>query len=412
MTEALRPPLLKRLTPAHWAALDAGAMVVLLLGVMFLDRGMRAVDAGLVVAAVLPAALRRRWPRAALAVVTVLAAFASARSVSAAPALATAFIMYLIPLRFPRREALWLLAGSVTATAVCLYSFGRPPLSAPSPDLGNLLLECGTLIGAAWALGYAVRQQRFYDAAQVELREQQVRDAAERRIADAQRAQSAERLRIARELHDVVAHAMSVIAVQAGVANYVIGERPEEAPRALASIEATSRAALQEMRALLGVLRADADLLPAPGLADLSELIDRTADAGVRVDLLRRGEPVPLPAGLDLAAYRVVQEAITNVIKHAGAASCRVTVDYRADTLALEIVDQGAGTAVPSGTLSAGGGHGLVGMRERVGMYGGALDAGPLRGGGFRVAVSFPLTPDPGRPQPSPGPTPNLPEPR
>jgi signal transduction histidine kinase len=176
------------------------------------------------------------------------------------------------------------------------------------------------------------------------------------------------------------------------VANYVVGEHPEEAARALSSIEETSRGALREMRALLGVLRAEGDeaLVPAPGLADLKGLVDRTAEAGVRVELDVHGDRPRLSAGLDLAAYRVVQEAVTNVIKHAATDRCGVTVSYTAEALDLEITDGGAGPG-PAGRDPAAG-HGLTGMRERVGMYGGEFSAAPLPGGGFRVAARFPLT--------------------
>jgi signal transduction histidine kinase len=257
-----------------------------------------------------------------------------------------------------------------------------------------LLLENGLLIAVAWMIGYSVRQQHAHTAA---LREQAERRAGEQ-LAEARRARSEERLQIARELHDVVAHTMSLIAVQAGVANYVVSARPEEAVRALSSIEETSRGALHEMRALLGVLRAepngtgpgqpDAGLVPAPGLADLDNLVERTAEAGVQVDLDVRGQRHQLSAGLDLAAYRVIQEAITNVIKHAATDRCRVTVAYQQDALTLEITDSGAGWT-GSGTPAAG--HGVVGMRERAGMYGGEFLAAPLPGGGFRVTARFPL---------------------
>lgn len=191
---------------------------------------------------------------------------------------------------------------------------------------------------------------------------------------------------------------MSVIAVQAGVANYVAGTRPEEAARALSSIEETSRGALCEMRALLGVLRDErtsdansgAGLIPVPGLADLKALANRTAEAGVRVDLDIHGGRPPLPAGLDLTAYRVIQEAITNVIKHAETDRCRVVVGYADEALNLEITDNGIGAA-PS-TPGPGTGHGISGMRERVGMYGGEFSAAPRPGGGFRVSARFPLT--------------------
>jgi signal transduction histidine kinase len=221
-------------------------------------------------------------------------------------------------------------------------------------------------------------------------------------LAEARRARSEERLQIARELHDVVAHTMSLIAVQAGVANYVASTRPDEAARALASIEETSRGALGEMRALLGMLRADesaatlgpaSSLVPTPGLADLDGLVKRTAEAGVRVNLDVCGERPPLPAGLELAAFRVIQEAITNVIRHAATDSCQVTVTYQRETLLLAVTDGGTGHgAADHGAADHGAaGHGIAGMRERVQMYGGQLQAAPLPGRGFRVTARFPL---------------------
>src|SRR5258706_4211276 len=205
---------------------------------------------------------------------------------------------------------------------------------------------------------------------------------------------SEQRLEIARELRDVVARCMSLIAVQAGVANYVIHDTPREAARALTSIEQTSRGALHEMRALLGVLRNDStateraghdsDLVPEPGLADLDDLIERTAHAGLRVDLDVRGQRSPLSVGLDVAAYRVIQEAITNVIKHAATDRCRVTIAYQEDALMLEVTDRGSRQ---NGSGNPVGGHGIVGMRERVGIYGGQFHAAPLPGRGFQVTA-------------------------
>jgi signal transduction histidine kinase len=190
--------------------------------------------------------------------------------------------------------------------------------------------------------------------------------------------------------------------VQAGVANYVISARPQEAARALSSIEQISRGALREMRGLLMVLRAegsdagprrqDGALVPAPGLADLGSLVERAAEAGVRVDLDIRGERPQLSAGLDLAAYRVIQEAITNVIKHAATDSCQLSVVYHDGALTLEITDSGsAGRSANGGNGSPAAGHGITGMRERVGMYGGQFQAASLPGRGFRVIAVFPL---------------------
>jgi signal transduction histidine kinase len=253
-------------------------------------------------------------------------------------------------------------------------------------DAASLLAEDGLLITAAWAIGYSVRQQRAYAAS----RQEQAGQRAREQLAEERRARSEERLQIARELHDVVAHSMSLIAVQAGVANYVVGQHPEEAARALSSIEQTSRGALREMRALLGVLRTEeTGLDPAPGLDDLNHLAERAGEAGVRVDLDVRGERPRLSPGLDLAAYRVVQEAITNVIKHAGTDRCRVTVAGQDGVLTVEITDSGGGTSGNGRGHPAG--HGIAGMRERVAMYGGQFRAGPRPDGGFQVTARFPL---------------------
>jgi signal transduction histidine kinase len=169
----------------------------------------------------------------------------------------------------------------------------------------------------------------------------------------------------------------------------VLDSQPEEARKALAAVEATSRQALVEMRRLLGVLREEAEprrsLAPAPGLAELEALAAEVARAGVRVEVRIEGTPAALPAGLDLSAYRIVQEALTNVVRHAGPATARVTVGYATGTVTVEVVDDGRGGD------PADGGHGIPGMRERAALYGGTLEAGPLPGGGFRVAATLPL---------------------
>jgi signal transduction histidine kinase len=227
---------------------------------------------------------------------------------------------------------------------------------------------------------------------QVELR------AAEKereRIEAARRAVGEERLRIARELHDVVAHAMSVVAVQSGVGAHVIDSRPDEAKHILETISHTSRDSLDEMRRLLGVLRADpasadaaAELAPAPGLGGLDELVTRVAEAGVPVETNVQGERTAVPIGVDLAAYRIVQEALTNVLKHAGRAEASVLVRYEPGAVHLEVVDDGRG-AGSRALAGNGSGHGLVGMRERAALYGGELEAGPRLGGGYRVAATL-----------------------
>ena len=280
----------------------------------------------------------------------------------------------------------------------------RTPIGPETGTIGKaagLLLEGGLLVTVAWLAGYAVQQQRGQGAGRREQAELRARE----QLAEARRARSEERLQISRELHDVVAHTLSLIAVQAGVASHVIGTRPEEAARALASIEETSRSALHEIRALFGVLRdgetgarnstvpgtRDAALVPAPGLADLGRLAERAGEAGVRVDLTVRGERPQVPAGLDLAAYRVIQEAVTNVIKHAAADRCQVTVGYQEDTLTLEVTDNGSGSAASGGSEPTAAGNGIIGMRERAAMYDGEIWAAPLPGRGFQVTARFPL---------------------
>jgi signal transduction histidine kinase len=331
----------------------------------------------LVALSVLPAAVRRLWPRTALAVATLASACVLALSKSdPTPQLAVGYIIYLIPSRFSRRQALWLLGGTLAALAVGLAVFaasrhGGLPAGGERAALGSLA-ENALVVAGSWVISYLIVHRRAYTQAL------------------AQQAERDDRIRIARELHDVVAHGLSLIAVQAGVANWVVKSQPEEAQRALASIEEISRGALREMRALLGVLRVDGDtgtpaeLAPAHGLADLNELADRVTAAGIKVALDVRGTPASVLPGLDLAAYRVIQEALTNVIKHSGADNCQVRVSYETNALTLEITDDGRGPAESAG------GHGLKGMRERVAMYGGTFDAGPRPGGGFAVTARFP----------------------
>lgn len=397
-------PAAARLGPKHWVLVD-WVVAVLLATLATLGwrelagmPGPNALDAVLVAASTLPAGWRRRRPGAVLVVVTLAGTVTMARSAEPAPALAAVYVMYVIPLRFESRAAVRLLAGTVAVTVVGVLVLSPPPYQAPAHSPVPVLIGSVAGIGGAFTLGWASRQQRAHAAAERRLAEHRAAEAVERRLAEAQRVHDEERLQIARELHDVVAHAMSVIAVQAGVAHFVAADQPGEAVRALGSIEQMSRGALREMRALLGVLRNSGGLAPAPGLADLGDVVGRAAEAGVRVELMVRGRAVELPAGLELAAYRVVQEAVTNVIKHSGADSCQVQVEYGGDRLGVSVVDRGPGPGPGPGgggvaAAGAEGGHGLVGMRERVGMYGGCFDAGPVPGGrGFRVTVVFPLT--------------------
>jgi signal transduction histidine kinase len=199
-----------------------------------------------------------------------------------------------------------------------------------------------------------------------------------------------ERRRIARDLHDVVAHGVGVMTVQAGAARLLLEDDPARAREPLLAVEQAGRQALAELRRLLGILRRDerdSGLRPQPGLADLDELVAQARRAGLPVELVVEGAPVALPAGVDLAAYRIVQEGLTNTHKHAGPARAGVAVRYEPDALELEITDDGRAGA------NGGGGHGLVGMRERVALYGGRLEAGPRPKGGFTIHAHLPLDP-------------------
>jgi signal transduction histidine kinase len=219
-------------------------------------------------------------------------------------------------------------------------------------------------------------------------RERRVQLAERERDLAAREAVVEERARIARELHDVIAHNVSMMVVQAGAERRVL-DQASPTREVLETVERIGRSALTEMRRLVGMLRSeDADpLAPQPGLRDLSTLVTQVREAGLPVDLVVEGEPRELPAGIDLSAYRIVQEALTNALKHAGDARAAVRVQYGADALELEIADNGTGSVRAVGS----GGHGLVGMQERVALYGGRLDAGRRSGGGFSVRVVLPI---------------------
>jgi signal transduction histidine kinase len=267
----------------------------------------------------------------------------------------------------------------------------------------------------AWVLGDSLRTRRAYYA---ELEERAARLERER-ATQSRMAVVAERARIARELHDVVAHNVSVMVVQADGAAYVLDTAPEQARTALQTISVTGRQALTEMRRLLGVLRdggtpADpGDYVPQPGLEQLGDLIDQVRDTGLPVDFHSEGTPRPLPSGVELTAYRIVQEALTNTRKHGGpGAVAHVRLGYGGEVLTVLAEDDGRGAqaALYAERGAAGRGHGLIGMRERVGMVGGRLETGPRPGGGFRIRATLPLKGEcpqdapPGGPASAPGP--------
>jgi signal transduction histidine kinase len=398
--EQPRVPFTRHLTPAQLVAIDVAAAVLLAVALAWSAQSLRhsslhpgvaaGVAFGLAGAAAAGVALRRVRPLAALAAALTGEAALVFLGLAADPMIAVAVALYTVALVKGRRTAACALAAVALALAVLVF-VAPAAGSASTPGNGRLNENLGhaagalTVLLAAWAAGRAVRAGRAFTAG--------LREQAERRVQatvdKARRAVAEERLQIARELHDVVAHSMSVVAVQAGVGRYVIDQDPAEAASALTAIETTSRTALREMRQLLRVLRdgAPGEMLAVPGIEDIPDLAKR---AGLRVDVTVHGAPRQLPAGVDLAAFRIVQEALTNVVKHAGTDRTRVQVTYSADSVAIEVTDDGAGGTAPDGQDHDGQGHGLIGMRERAALYGGEFSAGPLPGRGYRVHARLP----------------------
>ena len=266
--------------------------------------------------------------------------------------------------------------------AVLLLAFSTPHPAGPALIFAGLLasgsLQDGAdiafvvvLLGGAVGAGHLVRDRSRQAELMRELAAENERLAVE-----------SERARIARELHDAVAHAVSIMVVQAGAAEQVLATEPERARAPLMAIQEAGRRAHVELRRMVGILREDADRDPVPGLSQLPALVDA---AGLPVDLEVRGEAVPLPTGVDVSAYRIVQESLTNVRKHAGAGRVHVVIDYDRDALAIEVADDGRGGR-PNGR-----GHGIMGMRERAALLRGELEAGPAEGGGFVVRARLPL---------------------
>jgi signal transduction histidine kinase len=300
--------------------------------------------------------------------------------------------IYTVAGRSPLRIAVAAGLGFATAlTVIYVFAAVKYPQAATQPQ--DYMLSYASF-AFAWFLGRLQRNRREYTARLEALNAQ----LAEERETRARWAVAEERGRIARELHDVVAHAVSVMVVQAGAARRIAKAKPEQAHDAIASIESTGRQALAEMRRLVGVLRSGDEptsLGPQPRLADVGALVEQTREAGLPVVLRIEGEQRALPAGVDLSAYRIVQEALTNVRKHAGPATAQVRLRYGAHTLDVEVVDDGRGSSAwRAGEQRGGngsGGNGLIGMRERVALFGGHLDVGPRLDGGFRVAAHLPL---------------------
>jgi signal transduction histidine kinase len=391
-----KPPLLHRITQQEsLQRIDYAVAFVLLLAATprFFHTGFHGYSwsgaaFGLALGAAVPIAMRRRWPIYALGVATVSLSIATVIGQSFAPDPLIAIPMYQVAAVRERRE-------SIPALAIAGFALliSAAVGSATHPNEGSASFSVLLAI-AAWFVGDAVRVRRAYTAGLAEQEEQRARETAER----AQRGVAEERLRIARELHDVVAHSLSVIAVQSGVGSHVIDEHPEQAKQALAAVETTSRSALDELRRLLGVLRREdadgAELSPTPSIADLRVLADQIRQTGIPVDLrIDEAGLQRLPSLVELSVYRIVQEALTNVVKHAPGAATRVEIRRDRDEVIVEVTDDGPSTVAPYLATPVEH-HGIMGMRERAALFNGSLEAGPRPGGGFRVFARIPVKRD------------------
>ncbi|MGW3247443.1 sensor histidine kinase [Streptomyces sp. NPDC001070] len=363
--------------------------------------GLDAVGIALALMVGAPFAMHRRWPVAALLVVGAAAAALQARHSIPAPVagagagaaigtvlLAFAVAVFLTTVRSMRCPTYRLLAGTALAAG------GTEVLIGGAGGIGSALVV-DVLVVAAWALGCLVRARRAMAAEALEHAAALKRE----QVALARTAVVEERARIARELHDIVAHHVSLMIVQVIAADRVQSSDPGKTRELHAAIEATGRATIAELRRLLGLLRTEEDEAvagrsPQPAISDIPSLLDSLRDAGLRVAEASTGIARRLPAGTELTAYRVVQEALTNTLKHAGHTHAAVTFDWQPDCLTVTVRDDGprAG-AHGSHAVAPGGGHGLVGMRERVTAAGGTLHTGPQPDGGFLVRADLPLTP-------------------
>lgn len=332
---------------------------------------------------VLPLVARRRFPFAALASYWLLAAFMSFVDGRLIAFMKSIFVIgmvvsYLLGNLRDSREAREGLVVTLASAAIVVYNI-------PSHRVTEQIF-IPILFGVCWLAGYLLRDR----AEQAEAAEIRATEAEHERDEATRIAAAEERVRIARELHDIVAHAVSVMVLQVGAVRHRLPDERAEDRDALRGVEQAGRAALTEMRRLLAVMRREEDgieLAPQPGLDGLDSLVKDIARAGLPVDVHVDGNPFPLPRGIDLSAYRIVQEGLTNALKHARATHADVTVQYTPDELQIEVRDDGTGAAPSDGR-----GHGLIGVRERVNLYGGEMSAGTVNGGGFALRTRLPLT--------------------
>ncbi|RKN42946.1 sensor histidine kinase [Streptomyces hoynatensis] len=382
------------------------ALVLLFLSVVLLSlpeseteyRGAEAPAVVAVLALCVVVLLRRRTPEPMLVLAGLTGVFQLIADVPPMPAnFAFLVIIFTVASRPPRRPSRLALAGALVAPTLAQL---RWPQQGEDESTAGAVVSAVFLTAAfclAWVLGDSLRTRRAYYA---ELEERAHRLGQEKET-QARMAVAAERARIARELHDVVAHNVSVMVVQADGAAYMLDSAPEQTRDALETISGTGRQALTEMRRLLGVLRSEdggttaQDYVPQPGVEQLADLVDQVRDAGLSVDFRIDGAPRPLPSGVELTAYRIVQEALTNTRKHGGpgvVATVRLEYGGKALTVLAEDDGRGAQRELYEERGADGLGQGLIGMRERVGMVGGVLVAGPRPGGGFRISATLPLS--------------------
>ncbi|WP_018350777.1 sensor histidine kinase [Longispora albida] len=358
-------------------------------GGMYMPEVSAPVAVAATIAGLVPIVIRRKWLRTAIALTVVLSIAGAIFRWSGAESMSVMVLTYTVAAYWPLRRALAAVAVLwPPSTVVYLISLEFRP--APGPEWLNnkaIVLSVNMLfLAITLFVGLYMHTRRSHER---DLQER-TRIAETTRQALADQAVADERRRIARELHDVVAHHVSVMGILATGARRSMSANPGAADAALATIEETGRTTLRELRRLLNILRADddqPDLAPQPGLTGVESLVEQLREAGLRIELVVEGEPYDLDPGVALTIFRIVQEALTNTLKHAGQASSEVRLGFGPQELTVEVLDDGRGPGVAPNQS----GHGLVGIRERVALYGGQLRLGPRPGGGFRVAATIPV---------------------
>jgi signal transduction histidine kinase len=409
---APRPPLLQRVTSRQWFSIDVVVSLLFFLvglvtilgqgrhGGLFRNTALHQPHGVALFAALclssFPLPARRRYPLPVLVVVSLALAAVVVIGQNIADTPILALPVYTVAARYERRISFVALCAVGLAFLAAL-GIGEILRYAASSAMTDQISSNVIVAVAAWFVGDSVRARRAYVTGlslQAEERQRRELELAQSLVAE-------ERLQIARELHDIVAHSLSVIAIQSGVGGHVLDMQPEEARKALAAVESTSRSALEELRRVLDVLRRDdpgePSLLPAPGLADIDRLFAQCQAAGLTVTYQLRGRLTPVSPSLDLSVYRIVQEALTNVTKHAGTAQATVDITFADEAVIIRVTDKGAlhrngHVLTPDQGDGTKAHHGIIGMRERTAMFGGSLTAGPRPEGGFEVLARLPFS--------------------